>query len=265
MSDDNTTSHDRSHPHDGGERPRFNGRRPKLTSWFLLMVTVLVVVAVGFIGVVLGHSRNTTSATVTVTGSGTVQGTPDTINFQIGVHTVSATATAALAQNTAKVYALEAALRSDGVTNKQMQTANLNIYENSDNSGHVTGFSVEDSLNITMHNTNRAGAAIDAAAHAVGNGIVLNGVSFSITNQSKLLAGARSRAMKNARLAAGELASAGGTHVTTIVRVTDQENQGMSNFYSLPASTASFKAAVPIQAGSQPITVQVTVVYSLSS
>ena len=265
MSDDHTSSHDHSPHDDDGERPRPHGRRPKLASWFLLMVTVLVVVAVGFVGVVLGRSSNTKAATVTVTGSGTVQGVPDTINFQIGVHTVSATATAALDQNTAKVYALEAALRRDGVTNKEMQTANLNIYENTDNNGNVTGFSVDDSLNITMHNTKRAGAAIDAAAHAVGNGVVLNGVSFSITNQSKLLAGARERAMKNAHLAASELANAGGTRVTTILRVTDQENQGSNFPYPLATGQSSFKAAVPIQAGTQPITVQVTVVYSMAS
>jgi len=35
------------------------------------------------------HSRASATSTITVTGSGTVQGTPDTINFQIGVSTVN--------------------------------------------------------------------------------------------------------------------------------------------------------------------------------
>ena len=265
MSDDGTTYDDHSHPHDVGDRPHHNGPRPKLTSWILPMATVLVVVAFGFIGVILGHSGSTKSATVTVTGSGTVQGIPDTINFQIGVHTVSGTATLAFDQNTAKVSALEAALRRNGVTNKEMQTANLNIYENTDNYGNVTGFSVDDSLNITMHNTKKVSAAIDAADHEVGNGIQLVGVSFSISNQSKLLARARASAMKSARLVAGELASAGRTRVTAILRVTDSENQGSNIFYPMVASRASLKTTVPIQAGSQPVTVQVTVVYSMAS
>jgi len=43
----------------------------------------------------------------------------------------------------------------------------------------VTGFTVQDTLNVTMHKVRRAGAAIDAAAKAVGNGVQLNGVSFT--------------------------------------------------------------------------------------
>jgi len=83
------------------------------------MVTALVVVAVGFVGVVLGHSRASATSTITVTGSGTVQGTPDTINFQIGVSTVNPTATAALTENDSKVRALEAALLKNGVTKRR--------------------------------------------------------------------------------------------------------------------------------------------------
>jgi uncharacterized protein len=263
MSDDTNTEH--GHQHHGGDR--FTGRRPRLTGWILTMVTALVVVAVGFVGVVLGHSKgNAGRSTITVTGSGTVQGTPDTINFQIGVSTVSPTATAALTENDVKVRAMEAALLKYGVTKKEMQTSGLNIYDNTNNQGVVTGFTVEDTLNITMHKVQRAGVAIDAAARAVGNGVQLNGVSFTITNDSSLLRAARIRAMNNARLAAGQLAKAGDTHVTGIVRITDNENQS-STVYNGPVAFGAdaLKSSVPIQTGSQPVNVQVTVIYSLSS
>ncbi len=147
-----------------------------------------------------------------------------------------------------------------------MQTSGLYIYENTNNEGTVTGFTVSDTLSVTMHHVSRAGAAIDAAAKVAGNGVVLNGVSFTIMNDSKLLAAARTRAMDNARLAAGQLAKAGDTHVTAIVKITDQENQSSGIYYPQDfASGADLKAAVPLQTGSQPVNVQVTVVYSLSS
>jgi len=264
MSDDtNTDSEHTNHSHVGGGSIR---RRPRLTGWILTMVTALVVVAVGFVGVVLGHAKNNARSTITVTGSGTVQGTPDTINFQIGVSTRSLTATAALTENDVKVRALEAALRKNGVTKKEMQTSGLNIYDNTNNQGVVTGFTVEDTLNVTMHKVQRAGTAIDAAARAVGNGVQLNGVSFTITNDSKLLRAARIRAMHNARLAAGQIATAGDTHVTGIVKITDNENQS-SGVYAAPVNfgAAALRSSVPIQTGSQPVNVQVTVIYSLSS
>jgi uncharacterized protein YggE len=261
MSDDTNNEH--VHQHHGGDR--LGGRRPRLTGWILTMVTALVVVAVGFVGVVLGHAKGNARSTITVTGSGTVQGTPDTINFQIGVSTVNATATAALSENDAKVQALEAALLKNGVTKKEMQTSGLNIYDNTNNQGVVTGFTVEDTLNVTMHKVQKAGTAIDAAAQAVGNGVQLNGVSFTITNDSSLLRAARIRAMHNARLAAGQIATAGDTHVTGIVKITDNENQSSGTYYPPFAAGDALKASVPIQTGSQPVNVQVTVIYSLSS
>jgi uncharacterized protein YggE len=267
MSDDTTNEHGehQSHGH-RADGPRLSGRRPRLRSWTLLMVTVLVVVAVGFVGVVLGHSASPSRSTVTVTGSGTVQGTPDTINFQIGVNTVNILAATALTQNNAKLIALEKAMERNGVTKKDMQTSGLNISENTNNQGDVTGFTVTDTLSVTMHNVSHAGAAIDAAAKVAGNGVVLDGVSFTITNDSALLKAARIRAMDNARLAAGQLAKAGDTHVTGIVKITDQENQSSGIYYpSAFAGAADLKSAVPIETGSQPVNVQVTVVYSLSS
>jgi uncharacterized protein YggE len=229
------------------------------------MVTALVVAAVGFAGVALGHSKGRAASTITVTGSGTVQGVPDTINFQIGVSTVSPTATAALSENDNKVRALEAALLKNGVTRKEMQTSGLNIYDNTNNQGVVTGFTVQDTLNVTMHKVQRAGTAIDAAAQAVGNGVQLNGVSFTITNDSSLLRAARIRAIDNARLAAGQLAKAGGTSVTGIVKITDNENQSSGIYYPPFAANTALRASVPIQTGSQPVNVQVTVIYSLAS
>ena len=216
-------------------------------------------------GVVLGHSKAGATSTITVTGSGIVHGTPDTINFQIGVQTVDPTALAALNANNVKMRALEGALESNGVTKKEMQTSGLNIYDNTNNQGIVTGFTVQDTLNVTMHNVKRAGAAIDAAASAAGNGIQLNGVSFTITNDSALLRAARVRAMNNARLAAGELAAAGDAKVTGIVKITDNENQSSGVYYPQALSGAAFKSSVPIQTGTQPVNDQVTVIYRLSS
>jgi hypothetical protein len=267
----NDISGDNTEPIRDRESERLTSQRPRRTGWFLTIVTVLVVAVVGFVvvgfaGFVLGHAKGNARSTITVTGSGTVQGTPDTINFQIGVSTRSLTATAALTENDNKVRALEAALLKNGVTKREMQTSGLNIYDDTNNQGVVTGFTVEDTLNITMHKVQRAGVAIDAAARAVGNGVQLNGVSFTITNDSSLLRAARIRAMNNARVAAGQLANAGDIHVTGIVKITDNETQS-SGVYSAPIAfnAAALRSSVPIQTGSQPVNVQVTVIYSLSS
>jgi uncharacterized protein YggE len=253
--DDRHAGRDHDHLHVGPTGPM------GLLVW---LVAALLLVVVGIGGVQIGRSHNASSSTISVSGTGIVRGTPDTATFNIGVHTTNASASVALAANNQKMQALIAALAKNGVKKKEMQTSGLNIYQTTNNSGVVTGFSVDDILNVTMHNVQKSGAAIDAGATAVGNGIQLNGITFSISNQSKLLALARSKAMKDARLTANQLADAGNAHVTGIMRVSDQETQTPPVYFGA-SGAAIDKASLPVQTGSEPITVQVSVTYSLAS
>ena len=204
-------------------------------------------------------------AEITVTGAATVQGTPDTVNFQIGVSSTARTAIAALNKNNAEVSDLEAALEANGVTLPEMQTSQLDIYANTNNSGAVTGFSVDDDLNVTMSQVSDAGAALDAAADAVGNDVTLNGITFSISNTSSLLATARAEAMENARTDADQLAAGAGVKLGPIMRVTDETDTQVTYNYDEPLAAGAARASVPIESGTQPVSVQVSVVYALQS
>lgn len=258
------SSHDDTTPTDR-VAPRYRGPGG-LARMALLIVFAIVIAAVAFVGETLGHARSSHAATVTVTGSGTVMGTPDTVSFQIGVQTTAASAAAALRQNNVKTLALEQSLLKNGVTKKNLQTSNLSIYDNTNPSGQVISFSVSDQLDVTMHDIVKAGTAIDAAANAAGNGVQFSGVTFSISNQSRYLARARARAMANARTEASQIAKGGGTTVGSIVKIVDQENTGGTGIV-LPYTEFASAAAksVPVQSGSQSINVQVEVIYSLAS
>jgi hypothetical protein len=121
-------------------------------NWLAGLVAVLVIIAVGFAGAALKPtSKSASPATISVTGSATVKGTPDTVSFQIGMETVNVNAVTALSMNNQRVKALEAALMKNGVTKKEMQTSGLDVSANTNNVGTVTGFTVDDDLNVTMH------------------------------------------------------------------------------------------------------------------
>lgn len=228
-----------------------------------LAVVLIVAALVGAWSI--GHQRSSARSTISVTGSASVQGTPDTINFEIGVHTQSASAAQALSSNNRKVAALISALENGGVKKRNIQTANLSLYQNYNSNGTANGYAVDNSLSVTMHNIAGTGTVIDRAIRSVGNGATLSGVTLSITNQNALLAKARARAVANARTTANQLARSAGTHVTSVVSLVDQENLPSPVFFN------SFKAAnvaqpsVPVQAGTQSINVQVSVVYLLAS
>jgi hypothetical protein len=201
-----------------------------------------------------------------VTGSGNATGTPNTVSFQIGVSSVAKNASNALAANNARVAALEAALLKNGVTKRNLQTSGLNIYQNTNNNGVVTGYTAQDDLSVTLHEINQAGAALDAATKAAGNGVQLSNLTYSISNQNALYQKARTAAMKSAYAEASDIAKAAHESVGAIVHVTDNETtSGSVTPYPVFNSTAGKAiSSVPVEAGSQTVTDQVSVVYALN-
>jgi uncharacterized protein YggE len=239
--------------------------RPFVITALAVVVAIVLVGVLVIAGVALGRATKSAVATVTVTGSGTVQGVPNEVQFTCGVQTTAATAPEALKENDERTAALERVLLRQGVVKKNFQTSGLNIWENTNQYGVVTGFTVQDTLDVTMFNLKKAGLAIEAAAKEAGNGIVFNGITLSISDDSKFLAAARERAMHAAYEAAKGDANGGGDGVGGIIRITDQVVQSNVEPIGLPAVYASAtEHGVPIEAGQQPVTVQVTVVYALS-
>ena len=228
-----------------------------IAAWVLVLLVAVAAVAVTLASRPPGARR-----TVTVTGTGTVRGAPDTMTVDVGVQTTAASASAALSENNVKMTRLESALLAHGLTRAGLQTSNLAIYPTTNNQGQVTGFTVNDTLTATTHRLDEAGAALDAAARAVGNDVQLNGVSFSISSRSRLLGLARRAAVRNARAAALEVTSASGTSIGAPLTIVDEESQSSPVVFA-PAGFASAAAAVPIQRGTTSLSVQVKVVYAL--
>ena len=241
-----------------------SARRDSARPWGIVSA-VVVAVALVVSALLLRHPASASApATVTVTGSGTAQGAPDTLSYQIGVNSTAATATSALEENNARVGALESSLIANGIARKDMQTTGLNITTNTSSTGAITGFSVSDVLSVTTHRLAGAGRTLDAAVHVAGNGAQLYGVSFSLSHQSRVLARARELAMKDARSAAGQLASAGTSSVGRILKVSEQENSTPLPYALTATGYDAMKASVPLQAGTASGNVLVTVVYALN-
>jgi hypothetical protein len=201
-------------------------------------------------------------ATISVTGTGTVKGAPDTLTLQIGITANGSSAVGALTRANTEMAALEHAF--GGVPQRQLQTSGLNLNANYNQYGDITGYSASEQLTVIMHDIALAGQAIDDAAAAAGNYAQINGISFSISNSSGLLAQARAQAMQAAHTEAAQLASGAGVTLGQLKSVTDQEQaiQPPQAFYG-PDTAAAAKASVPLEAGQQALSVQVSVVYDL--
>ncbi|MFZ1062046.1 MAG: SIMPL domain-containing protein [Acidimicrobiales bacterium] len=269
MSDgENNHEQEHDHGHDHGSRREAWRARRRGALAFIVAIAVLILVGDILSAITLGRTSSSSArSTVSVTGTGTATGTPNTLNFQIGVSSVAKNASNALAANNARVAALEAALIKSGITKRNMQTSGLNIYQNTNNNGVVTGYTAQDELNVTLHEISKAGAALDAATNAAGNGVQLSNLSYSISNQDALYQKARTAAMKNAYAEAKDIATSAGESVGSIVRVTDEEStSGSTTPTPLQFNAAAGKAtsSVPVEAGTETVTDQVSVVYALN-
>ncbi len=205
------------------------------------------------------------SAVRTVTGSGTgrVQGRPDTLTINIGVESHARSAGEALSRNNDNANKVIGVLKDAGVDAKDIQTSQLSIQPNFDNNNQqLNGYSVSNTVTATLHNLDNAGKIIDAATNAAGDDIRVNGVSFSIDDTSKLVEAARADAVKRATAQAGQLATAAGVALGDIQSI-QESSSPVRPYVTDGAGAKSDASATPIQPGTQDLTVDVTVIFDL--
>jgi uncharacterized protein YggE len=204
------------------------------------------------------------SARITVTGTGTVSGTPDQLVLSVGVAVNAASVGTALNDANQAVRQVTAALRARGVSAADIQTSGLSIQPNYRGSSQTPdGYGVSESLNATLRHLAAAGAEIDAAVRAGGNATTVDGISLNLTDTSSLLARARAAAVADARVKAAQYARALGQSLGPVVSVSDQSSVQPFPFNTPAGSTAAGRA-VPISPGTQQLSVTITVVYALA-
>jgi uncharacterized protein len=213
-------------------------------------------------GVLLTSS--TGSARITVTGTGTVSGTPNQLVLSMGVQVSAGSVGSALQEANQAVSRVTAVLKARGVAAADIQTSDLYIQPNYHGSSQTPdGYGVSESLNATLRRIGAAGAEIEAAVRAGGNSATVDGISLNLTDTSDLLARARAAAVADARVKAAQYAGALGQRLGPVVSITDQASS--QPFSSSAASYAGVPraAAVPISPGTQQLSVSVTVVYAM--
>jgi uncharacterized protein YggE len=211
----------------------------------------------------------TTEATnppgITARGTGTVTGTPDTVTVVLGVQTRDDSATSALDANTAQATALIDVLKDAGVAAEDLQTSGLSIHPTYDSpSGRITGYEVTNQVTATVRDISAAGALIDAAAAAVGDAVRVQQLSFSIDDDSALRAQARADAVRRALAQAAQMAEAAGVSLGPIRSVREVPTDPPTP-YALDGAAAAERAAVPLEPGTQELSVVVEVVHGIDA
>ncbi|HUJ04700.1 MAG TPA: SIMPL domain-containing protein [Streptosporangiaceae bacterium] len=200
---------------------------------------------------------------ITVTGSGTVTGTPNQLVLDMGVQVNAASVSAALSQANSAAAKVIASLEKNGVARSDIQTSDLSIQPTYRGKGIApVGYGVSEELTATLVHLATAGTQIQDAVTAGGNDVVVNEVSLNLTDTSGLLAQARAKAVADAQAKATQFARALHQPITGVISVSDQTTTLPTPFYAA-AQPASAAPSVPVSPGSQQVTVQITVVYAI--
>ena len=195
---------------------------------------------------------------------GTISGTPDVVTIVIGVQTQSASAQTALDDNNKKAAEVIGVLKDSGVAPADLQTSQLSINPSYDEKGQqITGYQVTNMVTAKLRDISTAGAVIDAAGKTAGDAIRVQQLSFSIDDDSALRAQARADAVRRAQAQAKQMAEAAGVQLGAIRSITEAP-AATPTTYPAMAEADTVAASVPLQPGSQELSVVVQVIYAIA-
>lgn len=242
---------------------------------FLLLALVLTLVAAGFNwqtahpepvpGAVLAEPPAdlpaqvaANSGTITVTGVGQVSTPADMATITLGVRTLGETAEEALNENSQQVQSVLQALRDEGIASADIETSSIQLYPQYDRTGEtqdITGFEASNIVTATIRDIDALGGILDAAVSAGSN--TIQNIQFQANQAEDLVAQARELAVENARDKAEQLAGLFEVDLGAVTRIDETSSSPVTP----TARQVEFAedASVPVQPGSQSITVQVLV------
>ncbi len=203
---------------------------------------------------------------ITVPGQGTVVVEPNVACVRLGVNVLADTAGAARESAALTMRAILDAVLKQGVARRDVRTALVSLnptMDYSDNKGpRITGYQLQNSVAVTLRNLAKTGELIDVALGAGAS--TLDSLDFRLDDPTQVTEEARTAAMTDARARATTIARAAGAKVGDVIGVV--EGQPMSPPMPFPAARMAMKAeaaSTPVEAGTQELSVSVTVTFAL--
>jgi len=209
--------------------------------------------------------KNSQQAVITVTGTGQVLVIPDVAYINIGVRSTGDTVVGAIAQNNEQAQAIQFALTQKGIEEKDIQTSNFNVYQQSDydyqGNPTRTYYSVENTVYVTVMRIDQLGDILDAVARSGANNIY--GVNFDVQDKSDAQKAARELAVQAAQKQAQELAVAAGIELGELLSISSSPTSTTQYYGYGMGGGGGMGESVPIASGQMPINAQVEVSYEI--
>jgi uncharacterized protein len=200
---------------------------------------------------------------ITVTGHGTVEVTPDVADVWLGVQATAPSGDEVMTTVERRSNALVDTLKGAGIAERDIQTSGLSLYPNYSRNGQtITSYTASVDVTVRVRDIDRVGELVDAVQGSVGENLTIGGISFSYENPEAVLEQARVAAIENARTRAQQYAAAAGVEVGEIVKIVETPTGGPPVPYAAAEELAADRLA--IEPGSQELAVDVSVVFAMA-
>jgi len=200
------------------------------------------------------------ATTLDVSADGEAHAQPDMASVSLGVTDQAPTAGAAFAANAAAMGRVIAAVKAQGIAERDIQTSNLSLepqyaYDNGQ-APRLTGYQAADTVTVTVRDLAKVGPLADAATAAGATNV--GPISFGLVSSVPAENMARLAAVKALEDKVAMLADAAGYHIRRLVTLSESsasEAPPPRPFMAVARMAAA--PATPVETGE--LTVRVTV------
>ena len=214
---------------------------------------------------VAGAAGASSGTGISVSGTGRVSGTPNLLRLQSSVDVTKPDVNTAMQAANTTMAQVQKTLKADGVVAADLQTSGLSVqpnYNYTSKGAQLTGYTVTENLSVVLRDLAKAGAVISDAAQAGGDAFRLGSAILDLDEDNALITQARQQAFADAKAKAEAYATAAGRTLGAVLSISETtNNQPQPVYYNEVPMAAASSAPVPIQAGSQDVTVTANVAW----
>ena len=233
----------------------------------MMKPVLFLAAALALLAFALPASAQNPPPAISVSGEANVSVAPDLAQIEGGVTTEAKSAREASDANNAAMSKLLSALKSAGIDEKDYQTSRLVLQPEyaavtpNRNVPQITGYRASNRVTIKVRDVTKVAKVIDTLVGAGANEI--GGINFIVTQASKALDEARTKAVADARRKAEIYAKAAGVTLGEPISIIEEGTATPPVFRNKVAAPMAAGAPTPVAPGEELLSITVNVTWAI--
>lgn len=200
------------------------------------------------------------AGTITVSGHGEVELTPDALRLELSVEVAAIGAADALTAARTTMADLRRAVSEVGIAVADQQTSAFNLWQRHDRNGAPDGYQASESLALLLRDPSTVDVVLTVAGEAAGDRLRVGGLGFTVLDPGPARDDARRLALAEAERVARVYADAAGRSLGSLVSLAEG---GARVLGRRSAKVAALSMDAGMEPGTQTVGVDVTAEWRL--